>query len=48
MLVTDEAAAMDLAGYHPRVVRGHTDNIKITVPEDLALAAFYLRQRKPL
>jgi 2-C-methyl-D-erythritol 4-phosphate cytidylyltransferase len=47
ILVTDEAAAMELAGYHPRVVRGHADNIKITVPEDLALAAFYLGQRKP-
>lgn len=48
ILVTDEAAAMELAGYHPRVVRGHADNIKITVPEDLALAEFYLGQRKPL
>lgn len=47
ILVTDEAAAMELAGYHPRVVRGHADNIKITVPEDLALAEFYLGQRKP-
>jgi 2-C-methyl-D-erythritol 4-phosphate cytidylyltransferase len=47
ILVTDEAAAMELAGYHPRVVRGHADNLKITVPEDLALAEFYLGQRKP-
>ena len=47
ILVTDEATAMELAGYHPRVVRGHVDNIKITVPEDLALAEFYLGQRKP-
>lgn len=47
ILVTDEAAAMELAGYHPRVVRGHADNIKITVPEELALAEFYLGQRKP-
>jgi len=47
ILVTDEAAAMELAGYHPRLVRGHADNIKITVPEDLALAAFHLGQRKP-
>jgi 2-C-methyl-D-erythritol 4-phosphate cytidylyltransferase len=48
MLVTDEAAAMELAGYHPRVVRGHADNIKLTVPEDLALAEFYIGQRKQL
>lgn len=47
ILVTDEAAAMELAGYHPRVVRGHADNIKVTVPEDLALAEFFLGQREP-
>jgi 2-C-methyl-D-erythritol 4-phosphate cytidylyltransferase len=42
-LVTDEAAAMEMAGYRPRMVRGHADNIKITVPSDLALAEFYLQ-----
>jgi 2-C-methyl-D-erythritol 4-phosphate cytidylyltransferase len=41
--VTDEAAAVEMAGYRPRMVRGHSDNIKITVPADLALAEFYLR-----
>jgi 2-C-methyl-D-erythritol 4-phosphate cytidylyltransferase len=46
ILVTDEATAMELVGYHPQVVRGHADNIKITVPEDLALAEFYLGQRQ--
>jgi 2-C-methyl-D-erythritol 4-phosphate cytidylyltransferase len=40
--VTDEAAAMELAGYRPLMIQGHADNIKITRPEDLALAAFYL------
>ncbi len=45
--VTDEATAMERAGYHPRVVRGSADNIKITVPEDLMLAEFYLGQRSP-
>ncbi len=44
--VTDEASAMELAGRYPLLVEGHADNIKITHPEDLALAAFYLdRQR---
>jgi 2-C-methyl-D-erythritol 4-phosphate cytidylyltransferase len=43
--ITDEAAAMELAGYRPRMVHGHVDNIKITVPADLALAEFYLRGR---
>lgn len=44
-VVTDEAAAMELAGYHPRVVAGQADNIKITMPSDLALAEFYLQSR---
>ena len=42
-MVTDEASAMELAGHPPRMVQGHRDNIKITVPSDLALAAFYLQ-----
>jgi 2-C-methyl-D-erythritol 4-phosphate cytidylyltransferase len=42
-LVTDEAGAMELAGHRPRMVAGHRDNIKITLPADLALAAFYLQ-----
>lgn len=42
VLVTDEASAMEHAGYSPLVVEGHADNIKITRPEDLALASFYL------
>lgn len=43
--VTDEASAMELAGFHPLMVEGHADNIKITRPEDLALAAYYLEQQ---
>ena len=39
VLVTDEAQAMERMGRMPRVVAGHGDNIKITQPEDLALAA---------
>jgi 2-C-methyl-D-erythritol 4-phosphate cytidylyltransferase len=45
-LVTDEAAAMERAGYVPCMVQGHRDNIKITVPADLALANFYLQMRQ--
>lgn len=44
-VVTDEASAMEHAGKKPLLVRGHADNIKITIPEDLALAEFYLRRR---
>jgi 2-C-methyl-D-erythritol 4-phosphate cytidylyltransferase len=43
--VTDEAAAMEHAGLRPRLVPGHGDNIKITYPQDLALAELYLRQQ---
>lgn len=43
--VTDEASAMEYAGWMPRVVPGHGDNIKITQPEDLVLAQFYLQQQ---
>ena len=46
LLVTDEASAMELAGYLPRMVQGQRDNIKITVPSDLELAAFYLQAGK--
>ncbi len=44
--VTDEAAAVEHAGGHPRVVAGHADNIKITLAEDLALAEFFLSQQE--
>lgn len=42
MLVTDESAAMERAGLAPRLVEGSPDNIKLTRPEDLPLAAFLL------
>jgi 2-C-methyl-D-erythritol 4-phosphate cytidylyltransferase len=46
LLVTDEAGAMELAGYQPQMVQGQRDNIKITVSSDLELAAFYLQTRE--
>ncbi|HSJ47405.1 MAG TPA: 2-C-methyl-D-erythritol 4-phosphate cytidylyltransferase [Gammaproteobacteria bacterium] len=46
--VTDDASAMELAGHAPLLVEGHGDNLKITRPEDLALAEFYLRQQERL
>jgi 2-C-methyl-D-erythritol 4-phosphate cytidylyltransferase len=42
--VTDEASAIEHSGKKPRLVEGHADNIKITRPEDLALARFFLQQ----
>ena len=44
-IITDESSAMELAGWQPRIVAGRTDNIKITVPEDLALAEFILARQ---
>ncbi|AHG21278.1 2-C-methyl-D-erythritol 4-phosphate cytidylyltransferase [Chania multitudinisentens RB-25] len=44
VMVTDEASALEHCGYHPLLVAGRADNIKVTRPEDLALAAFYLTQ----
>lgn len=40
--VTDEAQAMERAGARPLLVEGSPDNVKITRPEDLALARVLL------
>lgn len=45
LLVTDEAQALERRGYRPGIVRGGSHNIKISLPEDLALAEFYLAQQ---
>lgn len=44
-MVTDECEAMELAGHKPLVVQGRSDNIKITVPQDLALARSILGEQ---
>lgn len=44
--VTDEASALELQGCAVKIVAGVRSNIKITFPEDLALAAFYLKQEE--
>jgi len=43
--ITDEASAMERAGFAVRMVEGRADNIKVTRPEDLALAGLYLSQQ---
>ncbi len=40
--VTDESMAVEALGLKPKVVLGSVDNIKITWPEDLTLAALIL------
>lgn len=41
--VTDEAGAVEAMGHQPRLVRGETNNLKVTYPADLALAGLILR-----
>lgn len=45
VVVTDEAMAMERMGAKPRLVEGREDNIKVTTPSDLALAAYLLTER---
>lgn len=42
--VTDESSAVEFSGNIPLLVEGRPDNIKVTVPADLALAGFILSQ----
>lgn len=44
---TDEAQAIEWAGHRPQLVAGRADNIKVTTPDDLALAAAILAARRP-
>jgi len=44
--ITDEASAVEHLGGRPQMVEGHSDNIKITVPKDLALAQLFLQQQR--
>lgn len=43
--ITDEASAIEALGLPCMLVSGRRDNIKITRPEDLVLAKFYLKQQ---
>jgi 2-C-methyl-D-erythritol 4-phosphate cytidylyltransferase len=45
LIVTDDASAVELLGHRPALIEGSTDNIKITRPEDLPLAAFFLARQ---
>ena len=42
---TDEAAAVEQLGLKPRVVAGSRENLKVTWPEDIAIAEAILRRR---
>lgn len=43
--ITDEASAMERAGFRVQMVEGRADNIKVTRPEDLSLAGLFLSQQ---
>jgi len=45
MVITDEASAMEYMNQSARLVEAAASNIKITRPEDLLLAEFYLQQQ---
>lgn len=44
--MTDEASAIEMAGFSPLIVEGHRDNIKVTRPEDLPIAEFIMQQQE--
>jgi len=44
-VITDESSALESYGYEPLMVQGRSDNIKITRPEDLVIAAMLLQQQ---
>ena len=43
LAITDDASAMELAGFHPQLVSSATMNFKITTPDDLLLAQFIVQ-----
>lgn len=44
--ITDDASAIEQLGLRPLLVSGRSDNLKITRPEDLPLAQFFLEQQQ--
>ncbi len=45
LVITDDASAIEATGRSPRLVRGDVENLKVTWPEDFALAERLLRSR---
>jgi 2-C-methyl-D-erythritol 4-phosphate cytidylyltransferase len=43
--VTDDAALFEKCGYPVRIVEGEETNLKLTTPQDLAIAEFILKNR---
>jgi 2-C-methyl-D-erythritol 4-phosphate cytidylyltransferase len=43
--VTDDAALFEMCGYKVQIVQGEETNLKVTTPQDLAIAEFILKNR---
>lgn len=48
VVITDEASAIEFMGGHVNLVQGRASNLKVTQPEDMLLATFYLTQLNTL
>ncbi len=44
-VITDDASAMELAGFHPQIVEADSMNLKITHPNDLVIAEWLLKRK---
>ena len=44
--ITDEASALEFLGYHPLLIEGRSDNIKITNKADLRMAKALVKLRE--
>ena len=42
VVCSDESMAVELLGLRPRLVQGSSENLKVTLADDLALAAYHL------
>lgn len=42
--ITDDASAVEMLGFSPKLVEGHPRNMKVTLPSDIAIAEMYLGQ----
>jgi 2-C-methyl-D-erythritol 4-phosphate cytidylyltransferase len=44
--ITDDASAVEMLGYAPRLVEGHPRNLKVTLPADIRTAEMYLANKE--
>jgi 2-C-methyl-D-erythritol 4-phosphate cytidylyltransferase len=42
--ITDDASAVEMLGYSPRLIEGHPRNLKVTLPTDIRIAEMYMAQ----